>query len=206
VPSWRERSVTSSQSRVEVIEGAPLPVLSWAPELEAGARQQALDCASLEVAFHHVAVMADGHQGYGVPIGAVLALRGALSPYAVGNDIGCGMAIVPTGLTRDDVMGPVPTRSGAPGPIARDDLMGWVQSTIPSGNATHREPQVNATVDRFLADAFDAMEEGAEHCGMALTTSQSPTPRPNDRALTRNDFVHRGRVQLGTLGSGNHFI
>jgi tRNA-splicing ligase RtcB (3'-phosphate/5'-hydroxy nucleic acid ligase) len=191
---------------LEVIEGAPLPVLSWAPALEDGARRQALGCASLPVAFHHVAVMADGHQGYGVPIGAVLALRGALSPYAVGNDIGCGMAIVPTGLTREGLLGPVPTRSGAPGPAARDDLMGWIQSTIPSGNATHREPQVDATVDRFLADAFDAMEQAAAHCGIALTTSQSPSPRPTDRPLARDDFVHRGRVQLGTLGSGNHFI
>jgi tRNA-splicing ligase RtcB len=50
------------------------------------------------------------------------------------------------------------------------------------------------------------MEEATGHVGMALTTSQSPTPRSTDRPLTRHDFVHRGRVQLGTLGSGNHFI
>src|SRR5438094_8413889 len=107
---------------MEVIEGARLPVHSWAPELEPGARRQALNCAELPVAVHHVAVMADGHQGYGVPIGAVLALDGALSPYAVGNDIGCGMAIVPTTLTRADILGPVPTRSGSGGPVAPDDI------------------------------------------------------------------------------------
>src|SRR3990170_1002567 len=86
------------------IGGAALPIVTWAPELEEGAVAQARRCADLPTAFHHVAVMADGHQGYGVPIGAVLALRDALSPYAVGNDIGCGMAIVPTTLTRDDLV------------------------------------------------------------------------------------------------------
>ena len=191
---------------MERIDGAPLPVLSWAPALEEGARRQALACASLPVAHHHVAVMADGHQGYGVPIGAVVAMKDALSPYAVGNDIGCGMAIVPTTLTKADLLAPVPTSSGAPGPIARDELMGWVQSTVPSGKSAHRQPQSDARAERFLADAFDAMEEAAARSGMALSTSQRPTPSKDDRPLTRADFVHRGRTQLGTLGSGNHFI
>jgi tRNA-splicing ligase RtcB len=190
---------------VETLEGARLPVLSWAPHLEEGARQQARNCAELPVAFHHVAVMADGHQGYGVPIGAVVALQGALSPYAVGNDIGCGMAIVPTTLAKADLLGPVPTRSGPPGPIARDDLMGWVQTTIPSGNAAHREPVIDQAVDGFLHRAFDAMTSAADRSGVALSTSQSIKPGQG-KPLTRNDFVHRGRVQLGTLGSGNHFI
>ncbi|HMC52305.1 MAG TPA: RtcB family protein, partial [Acidimicrobiales bacterium] len=74
---------------MEVIHHDGLPVYSWAPDLEDGALRQAANCARLPVAHHHVAVMADGHQGYGVPIGAVLALRDAISPYAVGNDIGC---------------------------------------------------------------------------------------------------------------------
>src|SRR5438445_5377923 len=89
---------------MQVIGGGPLPVHSWAPDLEEGALQQARNCAALPVAFHHGAVMADGHQGYGVPIGAVLALEDAISPYAVGNDIGCGMAIVPTTLSRTDLL------------------------------------------------------------------------------------------------------
>src|SRR5437763_6014712 len=104
---------------MQVIEGAPLPIHSWAPDLEEGALRQARNCASLPVAFDHVAVMADGHQGYGVPIGAVVAMEDAISPYAVGNDIGCGMAIVPTTLARDDLLGT--------NPAPRDDIMGWIQ-------------------------------------------------------------------------------
>ena len=86
-----------------VVDGARLPIYSWSSELEPGALAQAVNCANVPRAVHHLAVMADGHQGYGVPIGAVLALDGALSPYAVGNDIGCGMALVATSLSRDDL-------------------------------------------------------------------------------------------------------
>ncbi len=57
------------------------------------------NCAHLPPAFHHVAVMANGHQGYGAWIGAVVVLQDALSPYAVGNDIGCGMALVATNVS-----------------------------------------------------------------------------------------------------------
>src|SRR3954464_14501071 len=113
---------------MRLIDDTPIPIHSWAPDLEEGAERQARNCAALPVAFHHVAVMADGHQGYGVPIGAVLALRGAISPYAVGNDIGCGMAIVPTSLTTAELL------------PRRDEIMGWVQSTVPSGVEGHRDP------------------------------------------------------------------
>src|SRR2546429_9756109 len=110
---------------MQVIDGAPLPIHSWAPDLEEGALRQARNCANLPVAHHHVAVMADGHQGYGVPIGAVLALDGAISPYAVGNDIGCGMAPVPRAPSRDDLMAPVRTRRGGAGGLARGGGLGW---------------------------------------------------------------------------------
>ena len=190
---------------MEIIEGAHLPVYTWAPNLERGARQQALNCAMLPVAFHHVAVMADGHQGYGVPIGAVLALEGAVSPYAVGNDIGCGMAIAPTTLTRADLLAPVSTRSGEPGAVARDDIMAWVQTAVPSGDAAHRRPLEGAEVEDLLDGAFSAMVEASEYCGVPLSTSQSSRPDAG-RPLSKDDFVSRGRSHLGTLGSGNHFI
>src|SRR5207302_2572386 len=125
VPS--ETDAREGRTAVRVIEGARLPIYSWASELEPGALAQAVNCANLSRAFDHVAVMADGHQGYGVPIGAVLALEGALSPYAVGNDIGCGMALVATTLTENELGKPVPTGGGGAGPTVRDEIMGWVQ-------------------------------------------------------------------------------
>jgi tRNA-splicing ligase RtcB (3'-phosphate/5'-hydroxy nucleic acid ligase) len=192
---------------MEVIEGTRVPIFSWAPDLEEGALQQARNCASLPVAFHHVAVMADGHQGYGVPIGAVLSLEDAVSPYAVGNDIGCGMAVVPTGVSRDDLLAPLPTRSGGAGPVARDDIMGWVQTSIPSGASSHRAPTHEGAVaaDELLVAAYQAMEEAASLSSQPLSTSQSPDAS-RGAPLTRDEFVTRGRAQLGTLGAGNHFI
>ena len=190
---------------MERIGGGRLPVISWAPSLEEGALQQAVNCAELPVAFHHVAVMADGHQGYGVPIGAVVALRGAIAPYAVGNDIGCGMALVPTTLSREDLLRPLPTRSGGPGPAARDEVMGEVQRTVPAGPAEHRDPRSTAGLEPLLDEAFDAMEEASATSGLPLSTSSAVQP-PAHRALDRAAFRAKGRRQGGTLGSGNHFI
>jgi hypothetical protein len=187
------------------ITGARLPILSWAPDLEPGALVQARNCADLPAAFHHVAVMADGHEGYGVPIGAVLALRDAVSPYAVGNDIGCGMALVATRLTRDDLLGPVATRSGSRGPVARDEIMGWVQSSIPAGLGSHRHAGADAAAEPLVEQTFAALEAASEACGIALSTSQS-TRRGGGQRLTRAQLTARARDQLGTLGSGNHFI
>ncbi|MDP8992774.1 MAG: RtcB family protein [Actinomycetota bacterium] len=198
---------------MEEIEGGAVPVLSWAPDLEDGARRQAVNCANLAVAFHHVAVMADGHQGYGVPIGAVLALDGAISPYAVGNDIGCGMALVPTSLTREEMLSPLPGAGGR-GPVARDEVMGEVQATVPAGVGRDRSgagggaeggADAGADLEALLGAAFDAMEEASALCSVPLSTSQSPDPAAG-KPLEREGFVARGRSQAGTLGAGNHFI
>ncbi|HWC37928.1 MAG TPA: RtcB family protein [Acidimicrobiales bacterium] len=192
---------------MKVIDGASLPIYSWASELEPGALAQAVNCANLPRTVHHLAVMADGHQGYGVPIGAVLALDGALSPYAVGNDIGCGMALVATSLSREDLSRPIATRSGQPGQTARDDIMGSVQRAIPAGPDSHgdRRQRRDADVDDLLDTAFDAMDEAAAASAIPLSTSQS-TDTAQGKPLTRADFVSRGRAQVATLGSGNHFI
>lgn len=81
----------------EVIsEGVRIPVKIWAKNLEEGARKQAINLANMPCAFHHVSLMPDAHQGYGMPIGGVLALKNAVCPNAVGVDIGCGMIAIRT--------------------------------------------------------------------------------------------------------------
>ena len=178
---------------MEVIGGAALPIHSWAADLEEGALAQARNCANLPVAFHHVAVMADGHQGYGVPIGAVLALQGSISPYAVGNDIGCGMALVPTTVTRPEFL------------AVRDELMADVAKAIPAGLGGERTAGADETVDAITDRAFDQLEEATARSALPLSTSQSPNPT-GGRALDRAAFRAKGRAQVGTLGSGNHFL
>ncbi len=70
----------------------------WLDEFEDGAMQQAMNLANLPFIFRHLAIMPDAHQGYGMPIGAVMATKGVLVPNAVGVDIGCGMCAIKTSL------------------------------------------------------------------------------------------------------------
>jgi tRNA-splicing ligase RtcB len=76
-----------------------VPILSWAPELEATALAQATNLSNLSFAIDHVALMPDAHAGYGMPIGGVLFADRAVVPYAIGVDIGCGVSLVETDLT-----------------------------------------------------------------------------------------------------------
>src|SRR5690625_6148434 len=87
-----------------VITTENLPIKLWLKEedMEEGAKQQAKDLANLPFAFRHIAIMPDTHQGYGMPIGAILATKGAIVPNAVGVDIGCGMCSIRTSLTEID--------------------------------------------------------------------------------------------------------
>src|SRR5581483_9594846 len=78
-----------------------VPVHLWAPigEVESAALDQLRNVASLPWCFHHVAAMPDVHLGKGATVGSVVAMKGAVSPAAVGVDIGCGMAALQTSLT-----------------------------------------------------------------------------------------------------------
>lgn len=78
-----------------------LPIKIWAEEgkIEDGALAQIDNVSKLPMAFRHVALMPDAHQGYGMPIGGVAALDKAISPNMVGVDIGCGVQAMKTSLT-----------------------------------------------------------------------------------------------------------
>jgi tRNA-splicing ligase RtcB len=92
------------QSHAYQGEGGELnvPIFLWLSEVEWGALQQMERLAQLPFAFHHVAAMPDMHQGYGMPIGGVLATKDYIIPNAVGVDIGCGMCCIKTDLTHID--------------------------------------------------------------------------------------------------------
>jgi tRNA-splicing ligase RtcB len=82
-----------------VIDTERIPIKLWLDKVEEGALQQARNMANLPFAFRHVALMPDTHEGYGMPIGGVLATEGAVIPNAVGVDIGCGMCAAKTSLS-----------------------------------------------------------------------------------------------------------
>ena len=74
-------------------------IKSWCDNPEDGCLVQAKNLANLPFVFKQVCLMPDTHQGYGMPIGGVIATKGVVIPNAVGVDIGCGMVAVKTSLT-----------------------------------------------------------------------------------------------------------
>lgn len=84
---------------MKIITTEKVPIKLWLEDIEEGAMEQAKNLANLPFIFKHLAIMPDAHQGYGMPIGGVLATKDVVIPNAVGVDIGCGMCAVKTSLT-----------------------------------------------------------------------------------------------------------
>lgn len=87
----------------KIISSEKLPIKLWLDTIESGALIQAKNLANLPFVFKHIAIMPDAHQGYGMPIGGVMATQDVVIPNAVGVDIGCGMCAVRTSLTSLDM-------------------------------------------------------------------------------------------------------
>jgi tRNA-splicing ligase RtcB (3'-phosphate/5'-hydroxy nucleic acid ligase) len=125
------------------IRGRKADILAWTDpaEIEGVALEQLRNISSLPWVFHHVAAMPDVHFGKGATVGSVIAMKGAVSPAAVGVDIGCGVGAVRTSLTASDLP---------------DDLRPWrtaVERTIPVGFNEHRGP-LERPQDKALWDEF----------------------------------------------------
>ena len=76
-----------------------IPIKLWLDKIDPTALEQARNLANLPFAFKWIAIMPDCHQGYGMPIGGVLATQEQIVPNAVGVDIGCGMYAARTDMT-----------------------------------------------------------------------------------------------------------
>ena len=123
---------------MEIIEGARVPIYSWAAELEADALRQAHNLGGLEIAVDHAALMPDAHVGFGMPIGGVLFAEDAVVPYAIGVDIGCGVQIARTNLVWEDSLTPPKLRA----------VLRQIQRDVPTGFAVHRRAPID--LDRML--------------------------------------------------------
>src|SRR5258706_4622535 len=112
------------------IRGDKVDVLAWAEpgQIESVALDQLRNIAKLPWVFHHVAAMADVHYGKGATVGSVIAMKGAVSPAAVGVDIGCGMAAVQTSVRAKDL----------PDDLKR--LRSELEAAVPVGFAWRDEP------------------------------------------------------------------
>ena len=87
----------------KVISSEKKPIKMWLDDIEEGALEQAKNLANLPFLYKWVAIMPDSHQGFGMPIGGVIATENVIIPNAVGSDIGCGMSCLPTSLTTEDL-------------------------------------------------------------------------------------------------------
>ncbi len=133
---------------IEIVTGRNVPIALWtrADEVERSAMQQLHNIAKLPWVFHHVAVMPDVHYGKGATVGSVIAMKGAVSPAAVGVDIGCGMAAVKTSLTANDL------------PDSLAAFRRQVEQAIPVGFESHQDP-LNRSKRLDLWKRFDRLDK-----------------------------------------------
>ncbi|MDR2401117.1 MAG: RtcB family protein [Deferribacteraceae bacterium] len=115
-------------------------ILSWCKDLEMGTLEQAINVSELDCLAGNFCLMPDAHEGFGMPIGGVAALRGAVCPNMVGVDIGCGMLAVKTSLTR---INPVDIRNI----IGGEKIRGGAIKQIPLGMNRHKEKQEHPIFD-----------------------------------------------------------
>jgi tRNA-splicing ligase RtcB len=141
------------------VEGARVPIRMWADpaSVEDQAMRQLRNVANLPWV-HGVAVMPDVHYGKGATVGSVIAMRDAVSPAAVGVDIGCGMSAVRTSLTAADL----------PDDLGR--LRRRIESAVPVGFGLHKTPVNPAKVpgvggwDTFWK-SFGDLHHGVQELG-----------------------------------------
>ncbi|HYA97420.1 MAG TPA: RtcB family protein [Methylomirabilota bacterium] len=161
--------------------------------------EQAINVAYLPGIVGRSLAMPDMHQGYGFPIGGVAAtsLRdGVVSPGGVGFDINCGVRLLASNLTRDAVT-----------PKLRE-LVNQLFRDIPSGTGAEGPVPVSyPELDDVLSrGAVWAVEKGYGEPADAEFCEERGTMSGADPAQVSSRAKQRGRTQLGTLGSGNHFL
>lgn len=167
-------------------------------EMDAGVFEQVTNVACLPGIVNYAYCMPDGHWGYGFPIGGVAAMdpeTGVISPGGIGFDINCGMRLVATNLTYDEVKPKL------------KELVDAMFYRIPSG--------VGSTgMLRLSHDEFrETIEEGAKWClkkgyawaeDIELTEEQGCFAGAKASKVSQR-AIERGFDQVGTLGSGNHY-
>ncbi|GAB2732272.1 RtcB family protein [Nocardioides pakistanensis] len=161
------------------MRGTVAPVDMWLPEheVEASAQLQIRNMAALPWV-HGIKIMPDCHSGKGAVVGSVVAMKQAVSPSAVGVDIGCGMMAVKTNLTLTDL------------PDDLGPMRSAIEAAVPVGFNAHDGTAPVIKRDQRLAAAFDRLFAGFTDL----------------RADKIADREGRAVSQCGSLGGGNHFI
>lgn len=171
-------------------ENAPIKFWIHPDKVEDGAMEQIDNLTKLPFTFKHVSILPDTHLGYGMPIGGVLATRGALIPHATGVDLSCGMRFKP--LTIDN--------ANADEVLHYDTPEGKLGKAILSRLKRNIKVGVGGNYDKCnYPDEYEELK-------------QKSFDIFGDRNLEMSNekinelFDETASNALGTLGSGNHFI
>ncbi|MFB6292303.1 MAG: RtcB family protein [Candidatus Nanohaloarchaea archaeon] len=160
--------------------------------------EQVRNVATLPGIEKYSIVLPDGHQGYGFPIGGVAAVdaeKGVISPGGIGYDINCGVRVLRTDLDYEDVKG------------REEQIANIMYDRIPCGLGkggyidTDRQDlrEILAKGMEWMLEQGYAREEDLEHCEENGRLDGDPRKVPDEA-------IDRGINQLGSLGSGNHFL
>src|SRR5215469_1617267 len=161
--------------------------------------RQAANVSTLPGVFKQVVVLPDGHEGYGFPVGGVAATdlqEGVISPGGVGYDINCGVRLIKTNLSENEAR-----------PRLKD-LVNELFRSIPSGVGSEgRVRLTKADLDELLLEGLEwairhgyGWEQDAQVCEESGKMLHAEPESVSDTAKKR------GTPQLGSLGSGNHFL
>ena len=169
-------------------------------EMDEAVYQQISNVATLPGISRYALCMPDGHSGYGFPIGGVAAMDiregGVISPGGIGFDINCGMRLVITNLTLDDVQ-----------PRLKE-IVDLLFQRVPAGVGSHGFLKLSHD------DFRNVVEEGARWCverdlgwqeDLELTEENGCISGADARKISQR-AIDRGYNQVGTLGSGNHYL
>ncbi|PYK37828.1 MAG: RNA-splicing ligase RtcB [Verrucomicrobia bacterium] len=169
-------------------------------EMDEAVYQQISNVATLPGITRYALCMPDGHSGYGFPIGGVAAMNvqngGVISPGGIGFDINCGMRLVVTNLTVDDVQ-----------PRLKE-IVDLLFQRVPAGVGSHGFLKISRD------DFRNVVEQGARWCvehGYGWDedleiTEENGCISGADAGKISDRAIDRGYNQVGTLGSGNHYL
>ncbi len=197
--AWFREIPTTARADMRVPVRIYADDVLWQQISEDRSLEQAVNVATLPGVTGQVYAMPDVHEGYGFPVGGVAAMEaesGVISPGGVGYDINCGVRLLVSDL---DLA------------AARSHLEAAVHDlsrSIPSGPG--RNPQLDLTT----ADLDRVLDEGCEFLldlGIASPEDLRNTEAGGRLPAARSASVspkakQRGHNQLGTIGSGNHFV
>lgn len=201
------KKISDNEYRIEsnAKPGMNVPVTIYANEnllkkmLSDRTIDQAVNVAHLPGICKHAIVLPDGHEGYGFPIGGVAATdaeTGVISPGGVGYDINCGVRLLQTNLTEKDVRPKL------------KQILSELHQAVPSGLGSKGRLRLSSSqLDNALTNGVEwAISSGYGNDKDAEFCEENGRMEGADTSKVSPIAKSRGLPQLGSLGSGNHFL